>query len=180
MSILNDDRIDVMISQEQIHERIQELGAQITKDYEGKELIVIGVLKGSFLFLADLVRAIDLPLKVDFLGLSSYGNRTESSGVVRITSDLSSSALDKHLLIVEDIVDTGLTMNFLLENLRTRKPASIRICSLLEKPARTIQPVEIDYMGFEIEDKFVLGYGLDFEGKFRNLPYIGVFRPNKA
>lgn len=180
MSILNDDRIDVMISQEQIHARIQELAAQITEEYQGKDLVVIGVLKGSFLFLADLVREIDLPLKVDFLGLSSYGNRTESSGVVRITSDLSSSVLDKHLLIVEDIVDTGLTMNFLLENLRTRKPASIKICSLLEKPARTIQPVDIDYLGFEIEDKFVLGYGLDFEGKFRNLPYIGVFRPNKA
>jgi hypoxanthine phosphoribosyltransferase len=180
VSILNDDRIDVMISQEQIHARIQELAAQITEEYQGKDLVVIGVLKGSFLFLADLVREIDLPLKVDFLGLSSYGNRTESSGVVRITSDLSSSVLDKHLLIVEDIVDTGLTMNFLLENLRTRKPASIKICSLLEKPARTIQPVDIDYLGFEIEDKFVLGYGLDFEGKFRNLPYIGVFRPNKA
>ena len=180
MSILNDERIDVFITEEQINARIQELGAQITEEYQGKDLVVIGVLKGSFLFLADLVRAIDLPLKVDFLGLSSYGNRTESSGVVRITSDLSSSVLDKHILIVEDIVDTGLTMNFLLENLRTRKPASIKICSLLEKPARTIQPVDIDYMGFEIEDKFVLGYGLDFEGKFRNLPYIGVFRPNKA
>lgn len=180
MSILNDERIEVMYTQEQIHARIQELGAQITEEFQGKDLVVIGVLKGCFLFLADLVRAIDLPLKVDFLGLSSYGNRTESSGVVRITSDLSSSVLDKHVLVVEDIVDTGLTMNFLLENLRTRRPASIKICSLLEKPARTIQPVEIDYLGFEIEDKFVLGYGLDFEGKFRNLPYIGVFRPNKA
>jgi len=163
-----------MISAEAIGAKNAELGAQITADYEGKELIVVGVLNGSFMFMADLVRHIDLELRCDFLGLSSYGSATESSGVVAITKDLSGPIEDRDLLVVEDIIDTGLTMAYLLENLSTRKPRSVRTVSLLSKPARRQVEVEIDYLGFTIEDRFVVGYGLDFDGKYRNLPHIAV------
>ncbi len=166
--------IRTLISEDDIHNRIMELGQQLTKDYHGKELVVIGVLRGSFIFLTDLVRQIKLPLIVDFLGLSSYGGRTESSGVVRVTSDLSTNILGKDVLIVEDIVDTGLTITYLFENMRTRQPKSLKVCTLLEKPDRTIKPVDLDYVGFTIPDEFVIGYGLDYEDKYRNLPYIGV------
>jgi len=169
------ENIKVLYSAEQLQERIEALGKQITADYKDVEedIVVVGVLRGAFLFFADLCRQLDLTIHVDFLGLSSYGNRTESSGVVKITSDLSTAVVDKHVIVVEDIVDTGLTMQYLIENFRTRKPKTLKICSLLEKPARTIQPVDIDYLGFTIDDYFVIGYGLDFQGKFRNLPYIG-------
>jgi hypoxanthine phosphoribosyltransferase len=163
-----------MLSAEAIAKRVQELGAEISREYAGRELTVVGVLNGSFVFMADLVRAIDLPLRCDFLGLSSYGSATESSGVVAITKDLSGPIEGRHLLIVEDIVDTGLTMAYLLENLATRKPASTKIVALLSKPARRQVEVMVDYLGFTIEDRFVIGYGLDYDGRYRNLPFIGV------
>jgi hypoxanthine phosphoribosyltransferase len=171
--IFKEAPFEILLTEEQIHTRIQELGAQITQDYQDKDLVLVGVLRGSYLFLADLSRHIDLPVIVDFLAVSSYGTRTQSSGVVRLTSDLSTSIVDKDVLIVEDIIDTGLTMNYLIENLQTRKPRSIKVCALLDKPARNIQPVNVHYLGFEIPDKFVVGYGLDYMGRYRNLPYIG-------
>lgn len=176
MSIQRDPRLHVMIREDEIQKRVRELGREIQEAYAGLdgELVLVGILKGSFVFLADLCRAIDLPLKVDFIGLASYGDHTESSGVVRLTSDLSSPVEGKHVLVVEDIVDTGLTMRYLLENLATRSPASVRLCSLLEKPAKNQGKIKIDHLGFSIPDAFVLGYGLDFEGRYRNLPYIGV------
>lgn len=170
------DDLEVMYSAAQIQARIAELGEQITRDYADLDLAVVSVLKGSYIFCADLVRAIGLPLSVDFLGVSSYGGKTETSGVVRITSDLSRPIEGKHVLVVEDIVDTGLTMAFLRENLKTRRPASIRVCALLEKPSRLRVPVEIDYKGFVIPDAFVVGYGLDYDERYRNVPFIGVLK----
>jgi len=168
--------LDVLIDPATLQARITALAAEIEKAYQGRELVLLGVLKGSLPFMADLMRQIDLPCSIDFLGLSSYGDKTESSGVVRITSDLSKPVEGKDVLVIEDIVDTGLTMGFLLENLKTRKPASVRICTLLHKPARTKVQVPLDYVGFTIEDKFVVGYGLDYAEKFRNVPWIGVVR----
>ena len=168
--------IDSLISAESIRARVDELGRQITNDYAGQEIVVVTVLKGSFIFAADLVRAIDVPLSVDFLGLRSYEG-TESSGVVQITSDLTKSVEGKHVLVIEDIVDTGLTMQYLLQNLETRKPASVKLASLLHKPARAKVKIPIDYLGFTIDDVFVIGYGLDFDQLYRNLPYLGVMRP---
>ena len=165
--------LKTLISEEKLQERIAELGAQITKDYQGRDLVVVGVLRGCFLFLADLVRQIKLPIVTEFLALSSYGDRTSSSGVVRLTYDLSTPILGRDVLVVEDIIDTGLTMNYLLDNLKTRKPNSIKVCSLLEKPERLISPVAIDYLGFTIDNLFVIGYGLDFDDRYRNVPYIG-------
>jgi hypoxanthine phosphoribosyltransferase len=168
--------LEVLISKEQIAQRVRELGAQIQRDYENKELVLLGVLKGSFLFISDLARAVDLPLSVDFIGLSSYGEATESSGVVKITSDLSRPIENKHVVIVEDIVDTGLTMRYLLDNLATRRPASVKLCTLLNKPSRARTKIPIDYLGFQIEDRFVVGYGLDAAEKYRNIPFIGVMK----
>ncbi|OGQ99739.1 MAG: hypoxanthine phosphoribosyltransferase [Deltaproteobacteria bacterium RIFOXYA12_FULL_61_11] len=166
--------LKTLLSAQRIRDRILELGAQITADYGHDELTVVAVLKGSVLFFADLIRAIDRPVMVDFLEVSSYGDETKSSGVIRITKDLTHSVTGQHVLIVEDIIDTGLTMRYLLENLRTRRPASLRICTLLEKlprPASTADLV-IDYSGFIIDDKFVIGYGLDHKGYCRNIPEI--------
>ena len=167
--------LEEYISVTQLRERVKELGQQITKDYQGKELVVVGVLNGCILFYSDLIRHIDLPITCDFLGLSSYGSDTKSSGVVQFTKDLSHSIQDKDVLIVEDIVDTGLTLSFLNKNLRTRQPRSVRVCSLLSKPERRKVEVDVDYIGFTIGDHFVVGYGLDLDGKYRNLPYIGIF-----
>lgn len=169
--------IDTLISADSIRARVEELGRQITRDYAGQEIVVVTVLKGSFIFAADLVRAIDVPLAVDFLGLRSYEG-TESSGVVQITSDLTKSVEGKHVLVIEDIVDTGLTMQYLLQNLETRKPASVKLASLLHKPARSKVKIPIDYLGFTIDDVFVIGYGLDFDQHYRNLPFLGVMRPD--
>jgi hypoxanthine phosphoribosyltransferase len=168
------DRLRVMLSTEDIASRVRELGARITKEYEGKSLVLVCVLKGSFVFAADLARCIDLPLRIDFLGVRSYGEGTESSGVVQITQDLSRPIENEHVLIVEDIVDTGLTIGHLMDLLRTRNPASVKVCSLLHKPARAKVQVRVDYLGFTIEDRFVVGYGLDFGERYRNVPYIGV------
>ena len=175
MSRLDGEKVEVLLSERQLQARIAELGAAIGRDYQGKPLKLVGVLKGSFMFMADLARAIDLPLKVDFIGMTSYQG-TKTSGVVRITSDLSRPIDGEHVLLVEDIVDTGLTMQYLLENLATRHPASVKVCALLEKPARAKVQVPIDYKGFTIPDEFVVGYGLDWDGRFRNLPFVGVVR----
>ena len=178
MGFFDQKNLKVMLSAEQVAARVAALGEQITRDYGGKlgedELVCIGILKGSFVFMADLVRRIDLAVVVDFIALSSYGDATESSGVVQLTQDLSRPIAGKHVLIVEDIVDTGLTMKYLLENLHTRHPASIKLASLLEKPSKNQAGVKVDYLGFSIEDKFVVGYGLDAASRYRNLPYIGV------
>ncbi len=175
MPFYRTDDIEVLLDAETIQKRVAELGAQITADYRDKgELVLVGVLKGSFVFLADLARAVDLPCDIDFLGVSSYGDAEVSSGVVRLTRDLSRPIAGKHVVVVEDIVDTGLTMKYLLEMFQTRHPASLRVASLLHKPARSEVEVPIDYLGFEIEDRFVVGYGLDMTGKLRNLPFIGV------
>ncbi len=168
--------LEPMFTREQIAERVRELGGRIERDYQGKELVLLGVLKGSYIFISDLARAIDLPLSVDFIGLSSYGEATESSGVVKITSDLAQPIEGKHVLIVEDIVDTGLTMRYLLDNLATRRPASVKLCTLLHKPSRARTRIPIDYLGFQIEDRFVVGYGLDHGDKYRNVPFIGVLK----
>jgi hypoxanthine phosphoribosyltransferase len=167
--------VDVLISEEELAARVEALGREITRDHEGRPLVVVGVLKGSFIFLADLVRAIDLPLSIDFIGITSYQG-SSSTGVVQITSDLTRPIEGKDVLLVEDIVDTGLSMRYLLDNLATRRPASLRVCALLEKPARARVKVPIDYRGFVIGDEFVVGYGLDWDGKMRNLPFVGVPR----
>jgi hypoxanthine phosphoribosyltransferase len=167
----------VLLSAAQIAARVAELGAQITRDYAGSSLVLVSVLKGSFVFAADLSRAIELPLRVDFLGVRSYGKGTETTGVVQITQDLVRPIENEHVLLVEDIVDTGLTVAHLVDLLRTRGPSSVRLCALLQKPARTRVAVAIDYLGFTIDDRFVVGYGLDVDERFRNLPYIGVVVP---
>ncbi len=168
------EKFSVFYSAEQIGARVRELGAQISRDYDGERLVLVCVLKGSFVFTADLARAIDGHVRVEFLGVQSYGDGNESSGMVQITQDLTKSIEDEHVLIVEDIVDTGLTIAHLLDLLRTRKPASVKVCALLHKPARTRIQVPIDYLGFTIEDKFVVGYGLDYAQRYRNLPFIGI------
>ena len=168
--------LEVLIPTDKITARVKEIGAQIERDYQGKDLVLLGVLKGSYIFISDLARAIDLPLAVDFIGLSSYGEATESSGVVKITSDLSKPIEGKHVVIVEDIVDTGLTMRYLLDNLATRHPSSVKLCTLLNKPSRARTKIPIDYLGFQIEDRFVVGYGLDNAEKYRNVPFIGVMK----
>jgi hypoxanthine phosphoribosyltransferase len=168
------ERINTMLSAEDITRRVKELGAQITRDYADRTLVLVCVLKGSFVFASDLARSIDLPLRVDFLGVRSYGEGTESSGVVQITQDLSKPIALEDVLIVEDIVDTGLTIAHLMDLFRTRQPRSVKVCALLHKPARSKVEVKIDYLGFTIEDRFVVGYGLDFAEKYRNLPFIGV------
>ncbi len=168
------ERINVMLSQETIAARVRELGAQITREYADRALVLVCVLKGSFVFASDLARAIDLPMRIDFLGVRSYGEGTESSGVVQITQDLSKPIALEDVLIVEDIVDTGLTIAHLMDLFRTRQPRSVKVASLLHKPARSKVEVKVDYLGFTIEDKFVVGYGLDFAERYRNLPYIGV------
>ena len=178
MPFFTQDKLTVMLTREEIAARVAALGAQITREYAPHvdELVVIGILKGSFVFLADLVRQIDLPLVVDFIGLSSYGDATESSGVVQLTQDLSRPIAGKHVLVVEDIVDTGLTMKYLFENLTTRHPASLKLASLLEKPSRNVAGIKAEFLGFSIEDKFVVGYGLDFKSLYRNLPFVGVMK----
>lgn len=166
--------IKPLIDASKIAQRVIELAHEITHDYLGKDLVIIPVLKGSYVFAADLVRHIDLDLSIDFLGVRSYGDGQESTGVVQITTDLSHPIEGKHVILVEDIVDTGLTVSYLYKNLATRRPASLKLASLLHKPTRTREPIEIDYLGFTVDDVFVVGYGLDHAQKFRNLPYLAV------
>lgn len=168
--------VGILIDEQKLQARIRELGQQLTGEYRGKDLTVLGVLKGSVFFVTDLARAIDLPLTVEFLGVSSYQGGTETTGEVRITSDVTKPLAGKHVVVVEDIIDTGLTMKFLLENLHARHPASLKVCTLLEKPARARTKIDIDYKGFVIDDVFVVGYGLDFGERYRNLPFIGVMK----
>ena len=170
------NEVGTFIDEAKVQARVRELGAEITRDYQGKDLTLVCVLKGSTFFAMDLARAIDLPLTMEFLGVSSYQGGTETTGEVRITTDVSKPMAGKHLLVIEDIIDTGLTMSFLLENLRARHPASVKVASLLEKPSRARAKIQIDYKGFTIDDVFVVGYGLDYGEKYRNLPFIGVMK----
>lgn len=163
-----------LISEEQIKIRVKELGQEITAAYKDKNILVVGILKGSVVFLADLIREINVPVQIDFMAVSSYGKSTYSSGVVRILKDLDSDIAGKDLLIVEDIVDTGLTLSYLVENLLSRNPASLKVCTFLDKPSRRKSQINPDYNGYVIPDEFVVGYGLDHDEKYRNLPYIGV------
>ena len=167
----------VLLTTEQIQQRVAELGAQISRDYEGKDPVLVGVLVGSAVFTADLLRCISIPCFLDFVAISSYGKESRSSGVVRILKDLEETVESRHVVIVEDIVDTGLTLNYLLDLMRHRNVASVRTCAMLDKPSRRLTDVSCDYIGFEVPDEFVVGYGLDFAHRYRNLPYVGILRP---
>jgi hypoxanthine phosphoribosyltransferase len=164
----------VLLPAEQIHERIREMGRQITGDYQGKRLVLISVLKGGFVFLADLIRHIALPLDLDFIAASSYPTSSTSTGTVRFVMDAEIDIRDRHVLVVEDVVDTGLTLEMICARLMTRRPASLKVCALLNKPCRRVANVPLEYSGFDIEDYFVIGYGLDYAERYRNLPMIGV------
>jgi len=169
---------EVLLTGEEIQAKVIELGEQVTTDYQGKNLLLLGTLKGAVPFIADLARAINLPLEIDYMAISSYGNTTQSSGVVRILKDLEGPVQNKHVLIVEDIVDSGLTLHYLMDVLRQRKPLSLRVCALLDKLRERVKPVELDYTGFRIPNQFVVGYGLDYAQRYRNLPYIGILKPS--
>ncbi len=172
-----DDIAEILVGEAAIAARVRELGDRITRDYRGKDLVLVSILKGALPFLADLMRQIPIPLSLDFLEVSSYGASTESSGVVRILKDIANPIEGRDVLVVEDILDTGNTLAFVVEHLRSQRPASVRLCTLLDKPARRVVPIDIDYRGFEIADKFVVGYGLDYAERYRNLPFIGVLKP---
>ncbi|HEX6818648.1 MAG TPA: hypoxanthine phosphoribosyltransferase [Ktedonobacterales bacterium] len=177
-SNVHEDIEVVLISEQQLRERTEALAAAISADYAGKDLLLLGILKGGVMFMVDLARRLDLPLEMDFMATSSYGNSTESSGVVRILKDLDEPVEGKHILIVEDIIDSGLTLRYLVENLQRRGPASLTICALLDKEKATEKVLAPTYVGFRIPDRFVVGYGLDYAQKYRNLPYIGVLKPS--
>lgn len=174
---MHHDIEEILLPTEILQTKIAALGAQITQDYKGKPLLLLGTLKGAVPFIADLARAIDLPLELDYMAISSYGNATSSSGVVRILKDLEGPIENKHVLIVEDIIDSGLTLHYLMEVLRQRRPLSLRVCTLLDKERERVKPVKSDYTGFTIPDRFVVGYGLDYAQQYRNLPYVGVLKP---
>lgn len=168
------ESVSVMLPEEVVDARIQALGDQISRDYAGKEIHLVCVLKGGSYFMCELSKRITVPVSIDFMSVSSYGSDTKSSGVVKIVKDLDDSIQDKHVLVVEDVVDSGRTLSYLLQMLGERKPASLALCTLLDKPSRRVVDVHVDYTGFEIPDEFVVGYGLDYAQKYRNLPYIGV------
>jgi hypoxanthine phosphoribosyltransferase len=165
---------EVLIDRETLAARVAELGAEISADYEGRDLLLIGVLKGAVFFMADLMRHLTVPCEVDFMAISSYGDATDSSGIVRILKDLDINIERRHVLVVEDIIDSGLTLSYLIRNLESREPATLEVCALLTKPSRREIDVPVRYVGFEIPNKFVVGYGLDFAERYRNLPYVGV------
>ncbi|MBO6015764.1 MAG: hypoxanthine phosphoribosyltransferase [Lachnospiraceae bacterium] len=173
------EKISVMISEEEVDRRIQEIGEQISKDYKGEQVHLVCVLRGGSFFMCELSKRISIPVTLDFMSVSSYGNDMKSSGVVKIVKDLDDPLKDKHVIVVEDVVDSGRTLSYLLEMLKKREPKSLRLCTLLDKPERRVVDVNVDYTGFEIPDKFVVGYGLDFAQKYRNLPYIGVIEPEE-
>ncbi len=172
------DKINVMFTEEQITDRIKELGAQISKEYEGKEVTLICILKGASVFACELAKRITVPVQMEFMRVSSYGNETVSSGVVKIIQDLDEPIRGKNVIVVEDIIDTGRTMHYLLEILQHRGPETLKLCTLLDKPDRRVTEVKMDYNGFVIPDEFIVGYGLDYAERYRNLPYIGVVTPD--
>jgi hypoxanthine phosphoribosyltransferase len=169
---------EVLIEEERLQSRIRELGAELSADYAGRELLLVGVLKGAVFFMADLMRSLTVPCEIDFMAISSYGASTDTSGVVRILKDLDINIEGRHVLVVEDIIDSGLTLSYLLRNLESREPASLEICALLTKPSRREIDVPVRYVGFEIPNKFVIGYGLDYAERYRNLPYVGILHPD--
>ena len=175
---LHDDVEEILLDAQTITDRVAELGAEISSDFADRDPVLVSVLKGSIIFLADLMRAMELPTSIDLMEVSSYGAGTESSGQVRIIKDLSNPIQGRHVIVVEDIIDTGLTLNYLLHYLADKRPASISIVCLLDKPARRLAEIPIDYVGFTIPDRFVIGYGLDFDERYRNLPYVGVLKPS--
>lgn len=170
------ERVEVLINEEEVDARIRELAEQISKDYEGKELHIICILKGSVFFTCELAKRITIPVTLDFMSVSSYGSDTKSSGVIKIAKDLDESILERDVLVIEDIVDSGNTLSYLLDMLKNRQPKSLKLCTLLDKPDRRRKPVHVDYTGFQIPDEFVVGYGLDYAQKYRNLPYVGVVK----
>ncbi len=174
---LHPDIDHVVLTEEQIQRRIRELGGQISDDYAGSTLLLVGVLRGAALFIADLARAIDIPVEIDFMAVSSYGSSTKSSGVVRIIKDLDEAIFGRDVLVVEDILDTGLTLKYLLRNLASRNPKSLEVVTLLAKEGKQRVPIQCRYVGFDVPDEFVVGYGLDYAERYRNLPYIGVLKP---
>ena len=176
MTVQDKDIKEVLCSEEQLSKKISELGAAITRDYAGKDLLLVSILKGSVMVMADLMRAVDLPLQIDFMNVSSYGAGTETTGAVKILKDLDVDIKGKHVLIVEDILDSGVTLHNLMKLLTQRNPASIEICTLFSKPSRRKVEVPVRYMGFEIPDAFIVGYGLDYDEKYRNLPYVGILK----
>ncbi len=174
---MHKDIAEILISEEQLHAKVAELGEQITHDYSDKNLLLLGTLKGAVPFIADLARAIELPLEIDYMAVASYGDATQSSGIVRIIKDLEGPIDQKHVLIIEDIIDSGLTLSYLVDMLRRRNPLSLCICTLLNKERKRVKAIEVDYQGFSIPDRFVVGYGLDYAQLYRNLPYIGILKP---
>lgn len=174
---MENDMARILISTEELQARIAELGAQLSRDYAGKNPLFVGVLKGCFIFMADLLRSTDLRCTMDFMAVSSYDGGTKSTGAVKINKDLSQDIEGRHVIIVEDILDSGLTLSYLVSYLSVRRPASIRLVTLLDKPARRKADIKADYVGFEVEDAFVVGYGLDYAEEYRNLPYIGILKP---
>lgn len=170
------ERIEVLLTEEEVDKRIQEIGEQISRDYAGKQVHLVCVLKGGSFFMCELAKRITVPVSIDFMSVSSYGGDTKSSGVVRIVKDLDESLKDKHVIVIEDIVDSGRTLSYLLDMLRSRGPLDVKLCTLLDKPDRRVVDVNVDYTGFEIPDEFVVGYGLDYDQKYRNLPYIGMVK----
>jgi len=175
--MLEKDIQEVLFTEEQLRNRVKELAKQIEQDYAGKEIMLIGILRGSFVFIADLCRYIDLPCTLDFMAVSSYGKGTSSTGQVQITKDLSEDISGRHVIVVEDILDSGNTLSYLLKILEHRHPASVRLCTLLDKPERRVKKVDVHYSGYTIPDAFVVGYGLDYAELYRNLPYIGILKP---
>ena len=174
---MRDDIESIFFTEEAIAEKVKELGTRITKDYAGKDPLLVGVLKGSFVFMADLMRQIDLNCEVEFMAVSSYGSGTTTTGAVKITKDLNHNIEGRHVILIEDILDSGVTLHYLRNYLMSRRPASISICALLDKPARRLADVKADYVGFNCPDAFIVGYGLDYAEKYRNLPYIGMLKP---
>ena len=168
------EHVKVLLTEQEVDRRIQEIGEQISKDYEGKQVHLVCVLKGGSFFMCELAKRITVPVSLDFMSISSYGSDTKSNGVVKIVKDLDESIKDKDVIVVEDIVDSGRTLSYLLEMLRDRGPRSLSLCTLLDKPERRVIDVKVDYTGFEIPDEFVVGYGLDYDQRYRNLPYIGI------
>lgn len=167
----------ILVTEEELKTKVTDLGQQISHDYQGKDLLVVGILKGALVFMADLIRSIKIPIQIDFMAVSSYGSSTQTSGVVRILKDLETPVEGRHVLIVEDIVDSGLTLNYLKENLRSRQAASIKVCSILDKPSGRKTQIVPDYCGFTLPDEFVVGYGLDYAERYRHIPYVAVLKP---